>query len=405
MLKMFYKGYDMATLKTSVLGFELENPFLLASSPTTARVESIEEGFEAGWAGAVLKTINPDDLEARDTSPKYATMKENGEIIGFQNIELLSHEKVSYWVDAIKYLKQKFPTKMLIASVMAQTERTKWQKLVMELNKTPLDAFELNFSCPHGMPEYDIGMAIGTNPMISKLITTWVKAVSDKPVVVKLTPNVTNISEVAKSVGEANADGLAAINTVQGFLGLNLDTLDPILSVDGLTTYGGCSGKIIKPIGLRCVSEMRKCSKLPIFGIGGISDWQDAAQYIAVGADAVQVCTEVMLNGHDTIHKLKVGLLNYLESKGMNDISELKNRAIPKIVSYEELNKDKICYPAIDSKKCILCKKCVKVCSESEYSALSKEGESIVLNKDKCKGCSLCAQVCTNEAIRMMHNI
>ena len=391
----------MATLKTSILGIEFENPFLLASAPPTALIESIDKAFEMGWGGAVLKTITPDDLEMIEASPRYATIKEKGKVICFQNIELLSHKTVQYWVDGIKYLKQKHPSKVIIASIMAPVEREKWQNLVKELNKTPIDAFELNFSCPHGMPERNIGMAIGTSAEVSILITSWVKSVAEKPVFVKLTPNVTNINWIANAVERAGADGFAAINTVQSFMGLDLNTLEPILNIDGHSTYGGLSGEAIKPIGFRCVAQLRQNSNLPILGMGGISNWEDAVQYIALGSDAVQICTEVMLNGYGIINGLKSGLLNYIESKGFNNISELKNIAVQKITSHEKLNKNAHIYPIVDKDKCISCGKCVKICSESEHHAINIENNCLIINKEACAGCSLCSHICPKEAIIM----
>ena len=391
----------MATLKTSILGIEFENPFLLASAPPTALIESIDKAFEMGWGGAVLKTITPDDLEMVEASPRYATIKEKGKVICFQNIELLSHKTVQYWVDGIKYLKQKHPSKVIIASIMAPVEREKWQNLVKELNKTPIDAFELNFSCPHGMPERNIGMAIGTSAEVSILITSWVKSVAEKPVFVKLTPNVTNINWIANAVERAGADGFAAINTVQSFMGLDLNTLEPILNIDGHSTYGGLSGEAIKPIGFRCVAQLRQNSNLPILGMGGISNWEDAVQYIALGSDAVQICTEVMLNGYGIINGLKSGLLNYIESKGFNNITELKNIAVQKITSHEKLNKNAHIYPIVDKDKCISCGKCVKICSESEHHAINIENNCLIINKEACAGCSLCSHICPKEAIIM----
>lgn len=391
----------MATLKTNILGIELENPFLLASAPPTAMVESIDRAFELGWGGAVIKTITPDDLVMNETSPRYTTIKENNKIIGFQNIELLSHKTVQYWVDGIRCLKEKYPTKVIIASIMAPVKKEEWQKLVKILNDTPIDAYELNFSCPHGMPEQNIGMAIGTNVEISVLITSWVKEVAKKPVFVKLTPNVTNITYIASEIEKAGADGFAAINTVQGFMGINIDTLEPNLNIDGMTTYGGCSGAIVKPIGLKCVAQLRQQSKLPILGMGGITNWQDVIQFLAVGSNAVQICTEVMVNGFGIINSLKSGLLNYLESKGMSNISELQNIVIPKITTHENLNKKYHLHPNIDKNICIKCGKCIKICSESEHQALCLNEKSICLDKEKCVGCSLCSLICPKEAIKM----
>ena len=391
----------MSTLKTSILGIEFENPFLLASAPPTASIESIDKAFEMGWGGAVLKTITPDDLEMVEASPRYATIKENGKVICLQNIELLSHKTIQYWVDGIKYLKEKHPTKVIIASIMAPVECKEWQNLVKIFNKTPIDAFELNFSCPHGMPERHIGMAIGTSAEISSLITAWVKAVSTKTVFVKLTPNITDIVWIEKAIERAGADGLAAINTVQSFMGINLDTLEPVLNIDGHSTYGGLSGEAVKPIGFKCVAQLRQNSDLPILGMGGISTWKDAAQYIALGSDAVQICTEVMINGYGIIKGLKSGLLNYLETKGFKDISELKNIAVKKITSHEKLNKKSHLYPYIDKEKCVSCGKCAKICSESEYNALCFDKDCLHLNKESCTGCSLCSHVCPKEAIKM----
>ena len=391
----------MATLKTKVLGIDFENPFILASAPPTAKIESIDKAFELGWGGAVFKTITPDDLEMIEASQRYATWKVGNKVCGFENIELLSHLTVQEWLDGIKYLRKKHPTKVQIASIMAPVVKEEWQNLVKTFNNSEIDAFELNFSCPHGMPEKGIGMAIGTHPEISAMITNWVMEVAQKPVFVKLSPNVSNIVEIAKAVEEAGADGLAAINTVQSLMGVDLDTFEPMPNVNGKTTYGGYSGMAVKPIGLRCVAQLRQNSNLPILGMGGVSNWHDAAEYMCVGADVVQICTEVMINGYAIIGSLNKGLLNYLESKGFESPAYLKNRAIAKLSAHETLNKQKQSYPHIDDAICAKCGKCVTICDESEHSALSMIDGRIMLDKDACVGCSLCSHICAKSAIKM----
>ena len=391
----------MATLATKVLGIDFENPFILSSAPPTAKIESIDKAFTLGWGGAVLKTITPDDLEMIEASQRYATWKIGNKVCGFENIELLSHLTIRQWLDGIKYLKQKHPTKVQIASIMAPVVKEEWQKLVKVFNKSEIDAFELNFSCPHGMPEKGIGMAIGTNPEISAMITSWVKEVAEKPVFVKLSPNVTSIAEIAKVVEAAGADGISAINTVQSLMGIDLDTFEPLPKVNGKSTFGGYSGISVKPIGLRCVAQIRQNSNLPILGMGGIANWHDAAEYICVGSDIVQVCTEVMVNGYAVIGAMKKGLLNYLESKGFNSPADLKNRAIANLSAHEKLNKQKQVYPFVDDSLCVKCGKCVTICDESEHSALSLTGGKITVNKDACVGCSLCSLICPQSAIKM----
>ena len=391
----------MTTLKTSVLGIDFENPFLLASAPPTARIESIDKAFELGWGGAVLKTITPDGLEMIEASPRYAAWKVGTKILGFENIEMLSHLTVKEWLDGIEYLKTKHPTKVIIASIMAPVVKEEWQKIVTTFNTSKADAFELNFSCPNGMPEKGIGMAIGTSPEISAMITEWVKEVATKPVFVKLTPNVTDITEIAKAVLNKGADGLAAINTVQSLMGIDLDTFDPLPNIHNTSTFGGYSGAAVKPIGLRCVAQIRQTTDKPILGIGGISNWHDAAEYIAIGADVVQICTEVMVNGYGIISSLKKGLLEYLKSKNLTSPLELKNKALAKLTMHKTLNKANQYYPQIDHAACVKCQKCVTLCNESEHAALSFKQERIELDKSKCVGCSLCSLVCSKSCIQM----
>ncbi|MBP5295909.1 MAG: NAD-dependent dihydropyrimidine dehydrogenase subunit PreA [Bacteriovoracaceae bacterium] len=391
----------MADLSTEILGIAFESPFLLASAPPAASIAGLEQAFSLGWSGAVLKTIVPADLEMREASPRYGFWWKNKQLLALQNIELLSHESIASWVEGIKYLKKRFPRKVLIASIMAQGKALAWQNLVQALEKAPLDAYELNFSCPHGMPEHGIGLAIGTSAEISQEITSWVKAVTARPVLVKLTAQVSDIVAISQAVLNAKADGLVAINTIPGFLGIDLKTLKPLLNIHGKTAVGGLSGPWLRPLGLRYVAQLRQNFAVPILGSGGISTWEDAAQYIAVGADAVQVCTAVMLHGYEIIQDLTQGLQDYLAQQGWASIADLKNIAVKKIVSHEALNREQILHPQIDLAKCSLCGHCVKICAHNGHSALAKAANKISCDERCCVGCGLCPQVCPSGAIKL----
>jgi len=392
----------MTSLEVRIKDIVFENPFILASAPPTARIESIEEAFSLGWAGVVLKTIVPDSLEMRDVSPRFHALRSaKKDVIGFENFELLSRKSQQYWKDGICALKKKFPSKIVIASIMAPVDKQSWQNLVLDLEQSPLDAFELNFSCPHGLPEKKMGMAIGTDAATSAVITKWVKEVAKAPVFVKLSPNVTDIKEIAEAIENAGADGFAVINTVQCLIGVDLDTLSPLPNVGGYSAFGGYSGRSIKPIGLRCTAQVGEVSSLPILGTGGISSWEDAVEYIALGADAVQICTEVMLNGYGVIKKMLGGLENYLNSKNLSSLCQIRRKALQKLVNHENLERRHKKTPVIDESLCAGCQKCFMVCNESGYQAIELVSSNArpVVNKEKCDGCGLCGIVCPKEAI------
>lgn len=394
------KQVDLA-VKMGRLCFE--NPYILASAPPTADGNFIRRAFALGWAGAVIKTVKPDDLVIEDVSPRFSVLKDRqGSIIGFENFELVSKKSVAYWVEEIKQIKAEFPTKMLIASIMADRSSEAWQRLALELELAGADALELNFSCPHGMPEKGIGSAIGQDAAIAAEITGWVKAVATIPVIVKLSPNVTDIGLVALAVERAGADAIAAINTVQCLVGVDLDKLEPLPSVAGVSTYGGYSGRAVKPIGLRCVAQIFQSVSIPVCGMGGIATWQDAVEYMALGAGAVQVCTEVMLNGLAIITPLLAGLSAYLAKKGLTGLSGVHGVAAAKLVAHERLSRRRVVRAGIiDEAACILCKKCITACSDSGYEAIATVQGRITIDENKCDGCSLCSLVCPKQIIGM----
>jgi len=389
-------GVTLGTLR-------FENPFILASAPPTADGKFIRKAFELGWAGAVIKTIKPDELKIKDVSPRFGILKDRkGTIIGFQNFELLSKKGIQYWVNEISSIKKEYPQKILIASIMADLQEESWVLLARQMEQAGADALELNFSCPHGMPEKGIGAAIGQDPIIAGVITGWVKNAVTIPVIVKLSPNVSDIRTIATAVEFAGADAISAINTVQCLVGVDIETFEPLPNVGGSSTYGGYSGPAVKPIGLRCVSQIAECTDVPIYGIGGINQWQDVVEYIAVGAGAVQICTEVMLNGFAVIKPMLKGLEEYMQRKKINNLGDICGLAAKKMISHESLSRQSFVKAEIvDEKKCILCQKCVTACHESGYEAISASEQGIIIDQNKCDGCSLCSFVCPREIINM----
>lgn len=393
----------MSELDTRCGALRFDNPFVLASAPPTASKDMIRKAFSLGWGGAVTKTIKPDSLHIADVSPRFnAISARRGEIYGFENIELVSKRDVAYWRGAIAELKSEFPGKVLIASIMGDPSPSSWRDLAKEVALAGADAIELNFSCPHGMPEMGVGAAIGQSAEISATICSWVHGAVDLPLIVKLTPNVTDVRQIAKAVVAAGADMLAAINTVESLTGVDLDSLEPQPSVSGFSTYGGYSGKAVKPIGLRVVAQLASAVQVPIMGMGGVGSWEDAAEYIALGASVVQVCTEVMLHGFGIIDGLKSGLSSYLERKALISPQALRGLAVAKMKSHEELARAGRKYPSLGLESaCVSCGKCEVACEDGGYGAIRILQGKPSFDYAKCDGCSLCSIVCPTRAIHL----
>jgi len=390
-------------LRTEFCGLLAPNPFLLASAPPTARGSMIKKAFSLGWGGAVTKTLKPDRLEIVDATPRFAVLKSSsGENIGLQNIELITKRPLEVWLREIREIKEEFPERLLIASIIGEMEKKSWQDLAWAVEKAGADAVELNFSCPHGMPEKGLGSAIGQMPELTKMITGWVKAAVDIPVIVKLTPNVTDVTVIAQAALEGGANGLAAINTVQCLMGVNLDTFAPLPSVDGCSTYGGYSGLAVKPIGLRVVAQLAKSSSLPISGMGGIASWENAVEYLLLGAKNVQICTEVMLKGYGIIEEMLQGLSQYLQQKGFQSLQELIGLSLNRLVDHGQLNKTNPLAVEVKEEWCLGCGLCVTACNDAGYGTLQLEPDkTLVIDRAKCDGCSLCTHVCCRKALSL----
>lgn len=394
-------------LKVICNGLTYENPFVLASGPPTASSEQIIKAFKLGWGGAVTKTIKVDDVKSSNVTPRFAALKNRSYVYGFENIEMVSEKNSDYWVDEINRIKDLFPEKVLIASVMGTRGVDTWVEITELMSKTSADAVELNFSCPNGVTSQGLGMAIGQDLEVIEMLTKAVKSVSKIPVIVKLTPNITSISAAANAALKVGADGICAINTVLSIAGVDLETLTPYPNIRGKSTYGGLSGYCVKPIGLRCVAEVsnfmeaNNYKNISMHGCGGVSDWKDAAEYISLGADVTQVCTEVMLKGMQIIDKMKFGLEHYLEKKNFNSLQELKSAANNTITTHGNLDRNYLVKAEIDYQKCNNCGSCIVACSDSAYNAISSINNKTFIDKTLCEGCSLCSIACPSSAISM----
>lgn len=329
-----------ADLSIDVNGMHFENPFILASGPPGTNARVISKSFKLGWGGCVIKTISLDASKVINTAPRYGKLKsrDKGEVIGFENIELISDRPFDTWIDELKQLKKDFPNKMLIASIMEEYRREAWHEIVEKVQATGVDAFELNLSCPHGLPERKMGMAMGENPDIVTEVVGWVKEVSKIPVWAKMTPNVGVPATPALAALEGGADGISTINTILSVIGVDLKTLRPMPTVENHTVPGGYSGQAVRPIALRHVMEIAKAKPgVPISGMGGIETGEDAVQFMLLGSSTVQVCTGAMLQGYKMVSKLEEGVSAFMQEHGFAHVSDFVGKALDAFTTHADL--------------------------------------------------------------------
>ena len=378
-------------------GVSFRNPFTLAASPPSDKRERIERAFEAGWAGAVFKTTSVEKEPVDLVYPMMGGVNyQEKRHAAFFNIDLISERHILEICDDIRYLKAKFPGRVLIGSIMAGS-RADWVELVERLEDAGADMIECSMSCPQGEGDGTIPAA---DAALTKEVTGWIKAAVKKntPIIVKLTPNVTDIVSIAKAAEGGGADALCAIDTVKGFSGINLDTFEPLLSVRGRSTLGGLSGPAIRPIALANLAEVAAAVKIPIAGVGGISDWRDAAEFICLGASTVQLCTAVMRYGVEMVDDLQTGLLHYLDTKGMATLSELVGKSLPLLTDHDSLDREKQVKSSVDEASCIRDKACYIACRDGGYNAITLDESGMVhIDEEKCRGCGVCLSVCPVE--------
>jgi dihydroorotate dehydrogenase subfamily 1 len=328
------------SLGITVNGMQFENPFILASGPPGTNAKVIAKSYDLGWGGMVIKTISLDASKVINTNPRYAKLKgrEKAEIIGFQNIELISDRPFDVWLDELRQLKKNYPKKMLIASIMEEYSRERWHEIVRRVQETGVDGFEMNLSCPHGLPERKMGMAMGENPDLVCEVVGWVKEVAKIPVWAKMTPNIGDVQAPARAALNANADGISAINTILCVTGIDLKTLRPIPTVEGHSVPGGYSGQSVRPIALRQVMEIARIKPgLEVSGMGGIETGADAAQFFLVGASTVQVCTGAMLRGYEIISELKEDLTKFMVDQKFESVREFVGKSLPYFTTHHDL--------------------------------------------------------------------
>ncbi len=388
-------------LRTDLCGIPLENPFLLSSSVVASSYDMCARAFEAGWAGAAFKTICT--LDIHEASPRFSAITgDNGTIIGFKNIEQLSDHSVKENMEIFRKLKKNYPHKFILASIMGTNEE-EWKTLSALCQENGADAIELNFSCPNMMEE-GLGSDIGQIPELVERFTAAAKSGVSIPVLAKLTPNVANMSEAAEAAYRGGADGIAAINTIKSIIGVNPHTYVSAPAVRGMSAVGGYSGNAVKPIALRFIAEMGQnpmLKNMHISGMGGIETWQDALEFILLGAGSVQVTTAVMQYGYRIIDDLKSGLHYYLKEKGFNSIQEVCGLGLDAISSTTDvLERDTVVYPSFHRDKCIGCGRCAISCADGGHQAIAlNESRKPVLDGRKCVGCHLCILVCPEKAI------
>src|SRR6266850_2765722 len=324
-----------------VNGMTFPNPFLLGSGPPGTNARVIAKSYDAGWGGAVAKTISLESAKVVNVVPRYGKLrsKTSGEVIGFENIELISDRPIDIWLDEFRQIKKEYPHHILIASIMEEYEKSRWQELTRVVQETGVDGFELNFSCPHGMTERKMGSEMGEHPDLTEEVTSWVTEVATIPVWAKMTPNITNIKEPALAAVRGGASGISAINTILSVIGVNLDTLRPMPTVEGHTVPGGYSSQAVRPIALRMVSQLALGlpKDVSISGIGGIENSHDALEFMLLGASTVQLCTGVMLHGVKIIDELKDGLAKFMTDKEFNSVQEIVGKSIPYFSTHMDL--------------------------------------------------------------------
>ena len=391
-------------LRAEFLGIKSPNPFWLASAPPTDREVNVTRAFKAGWGGVVWKTLGLDPHVVNINGPRYGAIHSSDRTLaGFNNVELISDRPLGINLEEIKAVKKAWPDRAVVVSLMVPCDEQSWTAILPLVEDTGADGIELNFGCPHGMSERGMGAAVGQVPEYIEMVTRWCKKHTRMPVIVKLTPNITDIKFPARAAHQGGADAVSLINTVNSIVGVDLDLMAPMPTTDGKGTHGGYCGPAVKPIALNMVAEIARdpeTRSLPISGIGGVTTWRDATEFMALGAGNVQVCTAAMIYGFKIVEELIDGMKNWMGEKGFERIDQFVGAAVPNVTDWQYLNLNYVAKASINQELCIKCGRCHIACEDTSHQAITHtvNGERMFTVKDEeCVGCNLCVITCPVE--------
>jgi dihydropyrimidine dehydrogenase (NAD+) subunit PreA len=401
----------MADLTSNFVGIQSPNPFWLASAPPTDKEYNVRRAFDAGWGGVVWKTLGSEGPPVVNVNgPRYgAIYGADRRLLGLNNIELITDRDLFINLEEMKRVKEDYPDHALIASLMVPCEEQAWKDILPLVEETGCDGVELNFGCPHGMAERGMGSAVGQVPEYIEMVTRWCKQYSKLPVIVKLTPNITDIRYPAEAANKGGADAVSLINTINSMIGVDLDSFAPQPTIGGKGTHGGYCGPAVKPIALNMVAEISRnpeTAGLPISGIGGITTWRDAAEYISLGCGNVQVCTAAMTYGFKIVQEMIAGLSGWMDEKGYSSIEDFRNLATPNVTDWQYLDLNYVTKAKIDQDLCISCGRCFAACEDTSHQAISMSADrKFEVIDAECVACNLCVNVCPVEGCITMEEM
>ena len=393
----------MADLTSNFIGIKSPNPFWLASAPPTDKEYNVRRAFEAGWGGVVWKTLGSEGPPIVNVSgPRYgAIWGADRRLLGLNNIELITDRPLEINLREIKSVKRDYPDRALIVSLMVPCEEEAWKAVLAHVEDTEADGLGLNFGCPHGMAERGMGSAVGQVPEYVEMVTRWVKQHSRMPCIVKLTPNIADICQPAQAAMRGGADAVSLINTITSITGVDLDIMAPTPTIDGMGTHGGYCGPAVKPIAMNMVAQIARHADtqgLPISGIGGVTTWRDAAEFMALGAGNVQVCTAAMTYGFKIVQEMISGLSEWMDEKSYTAVDDFIGKAVPQVTDWQYLNLNHVTKARINQEDCIQCVRCYAACEDTSHQAISMSADRVFeVKDDECVACNLCVNVCPVE--------